>query len=492
MDSFDLIIVNGIVVTAAETAAYDIAIKNEKIVLLAPPGYLSKDKAKKVIDAEGGYVTPGGIDTHVHLEEPAMFGGAGRSSDSFETGTRSSICGGTTTMICFAPQAKSMPSLLKVLSDTHERASGRCYTDYSFHMIVGYPGAQALSEFPKLVEEGITSLKIYMTYEDLQLRDDEILDVLLASRSHGITTMIHAENGDILNWMTAQLEKRELFAPKYHATSRPQIVETEATNRAIALAELMDAPILIVHVSSPSAAAHLRNAQTRGLPIYAETCPQYLFLTREDLDKPGFEGAKCVCSPPPRESSKDHDAIWIGLANGTFTVLSSDHCPFMYEDHENGKKSILSAEFPEGKFSGIPQGCPGIETRLALTLSAGRLPMQKFVEVTSTNAAKLYGLYPRKGTILPGVSDADLVVWYPEGRINEKITNEMLHHNVDHTPFEGREINNWPRYTILRGQVCWDRDGQGLVERKGYGGFLKRGMSSLPGPRQKEWDVSIF
>ena len=211
-------------------------------------------------------------------------------------GTRSSICGGTTTIIAFAPQAKSMPSLLKVLEDCHARAAGNCYTDYSFHMLVGHPGEQALSEFPKLVEEGITSLKIYMTYEALQLRDDQILDVLLASRAQGITTMIHAENGDVLTWMTKQLEDRKLFAPRYHATSRPQIVETEATNRAIALAELMDAPILIVHVSSPSAAAHIRMAQTRGLPVYAETCPQYLFLTREDLEGEGFEGAKCVCS----------------------------------------------------------------------------------------------------------------------------------------------------------------------------------------------------
>ena len=189
-----------------------------------------------------------------------------------------------------------MPSLLKVLEDCHGRAAGKCYTDYSFHMLVGNPSPEALLEFPRLVELGITSLKIYMTYEALQLRDDEILDVLLASRKEGITTMIHAENGDVLNWMTKKLEDLKLFAPKYHATSRPQLVETEATNRAVALAELMDAPILIVHVSSPSAAKHLRDAQTRGLPVYAETCPQYLFLTRDDLEKEGFEGAKCVCS----------------------------------------------------------------------------------------------------------------------------------------------------------------------------------------------------
>ena len=384
-----------------------------------------------------------------------------------------------------------------MLEDTHKKAEGVCYSDYSFHMLVSNPCATALAQFPALRERGISSLKIYMTYEVLQLRDNEILDVLLASRKEGITTMIHAENGDVLTWMTKQLEARKLFAPKYHSTSRPQLVETEATNRAIALAELMDAPILVVHVSSPSAAAHLRNAQTRGLPVYAETCPQYLFLTKHDLAKPGFEGAKCVCSPPPRESSQDHDAIWTGLANGTFTVLSSDHCPFMYEDTEKGKKSILSAEYPEGRFSGIPNGCPGIETRLALALSANRLSPQKFVEVTSTNAAKLYGLYPKKGTILPG-SDADLTIWYPpkgaKGALEPfKLSNSILHHNVDYTPFEGRMLDQWPRYTILRGEVIWDKENGGLLGKKGYGQFIPRDKSSLAGPRNEgEWDVSVF
>ncbi|ETN42713.1 dihydropyrimidinase [Cyphellophora europaea CBS 101466] len=493
---FDLIITNGLLATASDIAPLDVAIKAGKISLLAPHGVLDTSKAAKVIDAEGAYVTPGGIDTHVHLEEPPLFGGKGRSSDTFETGTRSAICGGTTTIVAFAPQAKYMPSLLEVLKDCHSRAAGNCYADYSFHMLVGSPNPTALSEFPQLVQEGITSLKIYMTYEALQLRDDQILDVLYTSRAHGITTMIHAENGDVLNWMTRKLEERQLFAPVYHATSRPQIVETEATNRAIALAELMDAPILIVHVSSPSAAKHIRESQTRGLPVYAETCPQYLFLTRADMAKTGdhgFEGAKCVCSPPPRDGVEDHEGIWLGLRNGTFTVLSSDHCPFMYEDKEKGKKSILSPEHPVGRFAGIPNGIPGIETRLPLTMSANKLPMTKFVEVTATNAAKLYGLYPRKGAVLPGVSDADLVIWYPEGRIKEGVTNGMLHHNVDYTPFEGREVTNWPRYTVLRGEVVWDRDGDGLVGRKGYGEFVRRGKSSLPGPRgEEEFDVSKF
>jgi dihydropyrimidinase len=368
-------------------------------------------------------------------------------------------------------------------------------------MIVSNPIPQVLSEFPTLRQRGISSLKIFMTYAALQLPDNQILDVLLASRQAGITTMIHAENGDVLTWMTSQLESRGLLAPKYHATSRPQLVETEATNRAITLSELIDTPLLIVHVSSPTAASHIRTAQTRNLPIYAETCPQYLFLTRSDLSTPGFTGAKCVCAPPPRDSATDHALIWAGLRNGTFTILSSDHCPFLYADTESGKQSILSPDLPLGKFSGIPNGIPGVETRLPLILSHAQrhgLDLQKFVELTATNPAKLYGLYPRKGAIVPGESDADLVVWYPpsgsKGALEPfKLSNVMLHHACDYTPFEGRELEQWPRYTVLRGEVVWDREGGGVVGRKGYGVFVERGGSTLAGPRARgEWDVSAF
>ena len=335
-----------------------------------------------------------------------------------------------------------------------------------------------------------------MTYEALQLRDNQILDVLLEARRTGITTLIHAENGDVLSWMTEQLETRALYAPKYHATSRPQIVETEATNRAIALSSIIDTPMLIVHVSSPSAADRIRHAQTKGLPIYAETCPQYLFLTRSDLDKPGFEGAKCVCSPPPREGAEDHEAIWRGLANGTFTILSSDHCPFIYDDREAGKKSVLSEEYPEGRFRYIPNGCPGVETRVPLLLSEGvrRLGMNKFVEVTSSNAAKLYGLYPKKGALLPGLSDADLCIWYPEGQLEPfKVTNGQLHHHCDYTPYEGREVENWPRWTILRGKVMWARDEGGLVGEKGCGKFVAREESKMTrGGGKGDWEVEDF
>jgi len=308
-----------------------------------------------------------------------MFG-KGTSSDTYETGTRSAIAGGCTTIIGFAPQQKTEPSLLKALKETHARAFGNSYCDYGFHMLVGNPGEQALEELSIISsEEDVTSL--YMTYTALQLRDDQILSVLLKARELRVLTMIHAENGDVLNWLTDQLEAKKFFDPKYHSTSRPPILEAEATNRAIALSSLIShTPILLVHVSDPGATLRIRQAQTNGQPIFAETCPQYLFLTRDDLDAPGFEGAKCVRSPPPRDK-KSQEAIWTGLRNGTFTVLSSDHCPFNYDDAQSDKKTCITEEYPVGRFRQIPNGIHGIETRLPLVFSAGKLALTKFVEV---------------------------------------------------------------------------------------------------------------
>jgi len=252
--------------------------------------------------------------------------------------------------VSFAPQRKTEPSLLAALAATHALANDNCYSDYSFHLICSNAGPQAISEFAALRAAGISSLKIYMTYEALQLKDSEILDVLFEARKHKIVTMIHAENGAIIDWTIKKLEEKRLFDPKYHVTSHPPVAEIEATYRAISLSSFIDVPILIVHVSQPSAAKHISDAQKRGLPIYAETCPQYLFLTRKDLDKAGFEGAKCVCSPPPRDGKEDLEGIWQGLENGTFTVLSSDHCPFIYNDYEVGKKSVISDEYPNDHF----------------------------------------------------------------------------------------------------------------------------------------------
>ncbi|KAF2432262.1 D-hydantoinase [Tothia fuscella] len=493
MARFDLIISNGVVITAEDLGQYDIGIKDGKIVKVVAKGSLKGAESKRVIDAQGGYVMPGGVDAHVHLEEPPLFG-KGSTADNFETGTRSAVCGGTTTVIAFAPQPKTEDSLLDVLKETHLKAKDNCYSDYSFHLLVGNPSEKALGEFATLREEGISSLKIYMTYEALRLNDSQILDVLLEARKQGITTMVHTENDDIINWMTKQLENRKLFDPKYHATSHPAVAEFEAAYRAICLSEFIDVPILIVHVSSPVAVKHIREAQSRGLPIYAETCPQYLFLTKKDLDKPGFEGAKCICSPPPRDGPEDQEGIWIGLIDGTFTVISSDHCPFRFDDSVNGKKTVLNEEYPNGRFKYIPNGCPGVETRLSLTLNADRLELKRFVELTSTNVAKLYGLHPQKGALVPEVSDADIVIWYPPGEMEEfELDNSMLHHNVDYSPYEGRKFAQWPRFTIIRGEVVWDRDGEGLVGKKGFGKFLKRASSSLAGSRQGgEWDINEF
>ena len=348
------------------------------------------------------------------------------------------------------------------------------------------PSEQALSELGLLKEQGITSLKIYMTYAALQLRDDQILSVLLKARENHILTMIHAENGDVLNWLTDRLEQMQLFAPKYHSTSRPPVLEAEATNRAISLSSLIsNTPILLVHVSDPGAALRIRQAQTADQPVFAETCPQYLFLTREDLDAPGFEGAKCVCSPPPRDKASQ-DAIWAGLRNSTFAIVSSDHCPFNFDDEENGKKACITPQHPLGQFRHIPNGIPGVETRLPLLFSSGKLPPTKLIEAACLNPAKLYGLYPQKGSLIPGISDADVVIWYPDHRLpNITLTNSMLHHANDYTPYEGHRIDNWPRYTILRGRIAWDRDNGGILTDKTYGKFVKRNTGSL----NRIWDT---
>ncbi|GAQ41812.1 hypothetical protein AtubIFM55763_002823 [Aspergillus tubingensis] len=486
--SFDCVVLDGTVVTAADVGRYDIGIKDGKIAILAPARSLAIARSSRVIDAEGAYVMPGGIDAHVHLAEPR---GQGQTSDTFTTGSRSAIAGGTTSIIAFAPQDKSDPSLVKALETAQKKAENATYCDYALHLMISNPNREVLDEFSILRERGVSSAKVFMTYESMQLRDGQVMDVLMQGRKDGVTVLIHAENGDMLTWMTEQLESRQLLEPKYHAASRPQILECEATSRAISLSQFIQTPILIVHVSSPLAANTIRGAQTNGWPIFAETCPQYLFLTRKDLDKLGFEGAKCICSPPPREGENDLESIWTGLQNGTFTILSSDHSPYVYDDDVNGKKIAMKDDVPLGRFRNVPNGCPGVETRLPLVWNSNRLTPQKFVEVASTNPAKMYGLYPQKGSIIPGISDADLTIWYPSALEPFPITNSALHHNVDYTPYEGHMVTQWPRYTLLRGEVVWDRDNGGIVGQKGYGKFLKRGRSAFC-REQSELDFTKF
>lgn len=470
MTPLDLVIRHARVATAADVFDADIGIAQGRIVALAA----GLPAAAREIDAAGRVVTPGGVDGHCHLDQPMP--PPVRMADDFDTGTRSAACGGTTTVIPFAAQQKGH-GLRAAVDDYHRRAAGRAHVDYAFHLIVSDPTPAVLQdELPALIREGLTSFKLYMTYDDLKLDDGQVLDVLAVAREHGAMAMIHAENADCIEWLTRRLEAAGRTAPRWHAHARPMLVEREATHRAIALAELVDVPILVVHVSGREAVEQIRWARAHGLPVFAETCPQYLFLTAADLGlDDGYEGARCVCSPPPRDAA-NQAVIWNALADGLFTVFSSDHAPFDYDAPE-GKK-------PGGQevaFRHIPNGIPGIETRLPLLYSegvlGGRITLEKFVELTATNPAKAYGLHPRKGTIAVG-SDADLVVWDEREFV---LGNEHLHHAVDYTPYAGRTLRAWPALTLAGGVVVWD--GRQFHPRPGRGRWLRCGPPTLrPSP----------
>ncbi len=472
MTDFDLVIRNGRIATAADIFESDIGVKDGAIAALAR----GLPKAKQEIDAAGRWVLPGGIDGHCHFDQPMTDGS--KMADDFHTGTLSAACGGTTTVIPFACQLKGQ-SLQAAVDDYHRRAEGKSVIDYAFHMIVSDPTERVLKEeLPRLVANGYTSFKIYMTYDDLKLNDRQILETLAVARREGAMAMIHAENTDCIAWLTEQLLAAGHTAPKFHAASRPMLVEREATHRAIALSELVDIPILIVHVSGREAVEQIRWAQGKGLRIYGETCPQYLFLTGDNLEGEGFHGAKCVCSPPPRDKA-NQAVIWHGLENGVFQVFSSDHAPFRFDDPVG--KQIAGKAAP---FSKIPNGIPGVETRLPLLFSEGvlkgRIDVNAFVALTSTNVAKIYGLYPRKGTIAVG-ADADLVIW--NDALKLRLDNAMLHHNVDYTPYEGIELAAWPEVTISRGETVWSRPNPNAA--KGRGQFLRCARPTPAKPRSR-------
>lgn len=457
---FDTVIRQAEIATATDRYTADIGISGGRITAIG----LGLGPGRDEIDAQGRLVTPGGVDGHCHLDQPMSDGT--RMADDFLSGTRSAACGGTTTVIPFACQFKG-GSLQAAVDDYHQRAGQKAAIDYAFHLIVSDPSPEVLhKELPQLVAQGYTSFKVYMTYDDMKLDDRQILKLLTLARREGAMTMIHAENADCIAWLTDQLLDAGLTAPRYHAHARPMLLEREATHRAIALAELVDVPILIVHVSGREAVEQIRAAQGMGLKIYGETCPQYIMLTAEDLGMEGFEGAKCICSPPPRDKA-NQAVIWNALDNGTFQVFSSDHAPFMFEGPEGKKVRGEGAPFSE-----VPNGIPGLETRMPLLMTygvqQGRIDIHHFVALTATNAAKLYGLFPRKGTIAVG-SDADLVIW--DMQTPRTIRNADLHHNVDYTPYEGKEVTAWPALTMSRGTVVW-RDGQ-YLGRPGHGQFLK-------------------
>jgi dihydropyrimidinase len=465
MDKFDLTIRNGRVATAAETTRCDIGVVGEKIVAMAerlPAG--ARD-----IDAAGRYVLPGGIDSHCHIEQ--LSGMGIMSADDFYSGTVSAAFGGTTTIIPFAAQHRGT-SVTTTVADYHERARTKAVIDYGFHLIIGEPTDQVLNvELPAAIKGGITSFKVYMTYPKWKLEDYQLLEVMSVADREGALVMVHAENDDMIRWIAKRLIERGHGAPKFHGVAHDALAEAEATHRAIMLSRLLSVPVLIVHVSSPEATNTIRAAQTLGAQIYAETCPQYLVLTAADMDRPGVEGAKWCCSPPLRDKAAQ-EAIWAGLANGTFQTYSSDHAPYRFDE---------TAKIPRGEqttFKEMANGVPGIEMRLPILFSEGvlkgRLSINQFVALVATNHARMYGLYPRKGTIAVG-SDADIAVWNPD--IEKRIDYSMMHDAVGYTPYEGHVYKGWPEIVTSRGRVVVE-NGK-LNAARGSGQFIARGQ---PGP----------
>ena len=472
MSTHDVILRGGRVVGEVGIARCDVAIKNGRISALGH----DLTGSEQSFDVSGKWVLPGGIDSHCHIEQQSSSGVW--TSDDFYTGTLAAACGGTTTIIPFAAQYKGQ-SLRSVVSDYHARAAPKAVVDYAFHLIVSDPTPSVLGqELPALIKDGYTSFKIYMTYDSLKLDDREILSVLAVARREAAMVMVHAENHDIISWLSERLIEAGRSAPKYHATAHAAVAEREATHRAISLAEIVDVPLLIVHVSGSEAIEQIRWAQSKGLRIYGETCPQYLFLTADDMDRPGFQGAMWMCSPPPRDP-ENQEAVWDGLQTGVFQVFSSDHAPYRYNDPQGKLRAGDNTTFKT-----VANGVPGMELRVALLFSEGvmknRISMTRFVNLTSTNAAKLYGLYPRKGVLAVG-SDADIAVWDEDMEV--KVTVDRLHENMDYTPYEGRILRGWPTMVFSRGQLLV-RDGIVSAER-GRGKFLP---CELPDPAKPSTD----
>ncbi len=470
MTEFDTVIRHGMVATASDTFEADVGISEGKIQAIArnlPAG-------KRSVDATGKLVLPGGVDGHCHLDQPTSDGSV--CADDFYSGTVAAAYGGTTTVIPFACQFRGQ-SMQAAVDDYHLRAGGKAVIDYAFHLIVSDPTEALIKvDLPRLIGEGYTSFKIYMTYDDLKLNDRQVVQLLSLARQHGAMAMIHAENADLIAWLTQTLLDQGKSEPRYHAASRPMLVEREATHRAISMAELADVPILIVHVSGREAVQQIHWAQGRGMRVYAETCPQYVALTEDDLARPGFEGAKCVCSPPPR-NRENQSVIWDGLESGLFHIFSSDHAPFRYQSSTG--KMLKGDATP---FNWIPNGVPGIETRLPILFSEGvgkgRISLNRFVELVATNPAKMYGLHPRKGTIAIG-SDADVVVFDPQ--LRRVIRSDKLHHNVDYTPYEGMVVDGWPVTVLSRGDIVIED--QKLVAAAGRGEFLRCGKPDMARPK---------
>ncbi|MGR3715114.1 MAG: dihydropyrimidinase [Thermohalobaculum sp.] len=460
MLQYDLIIKGGTVATASDTFASDIGVKDGRIVALAE----NLEGATQVVDAAGKLVLPGGIESHCHIEQESASGGM--TSDDYYSGSVSAAFGGNTTFIPFAAQHRGQ-TIADVLNLYHDRAGPKSVIDYSYHLIVTDPTERVLKEeLPQAFEAGITSFKVFMTYDKMIVTDEMMLDILVTAKEHGALTMVHAENNAMIKWMVGRLIERGYDAARYHAVSHPAAAEIEAINRGVRLASFVDAPLLIVHVSTDEGANIVARARLEGQKIFGETCPQYLCLTAQDLDRPGAEGVKYCCSPPLRDKATQ-TALWRHLQAGTFQLFSSDHAPYRFD--ETGKLS----SGPNPPFNKVANGMPGIELRAPLLFSEGvrkgRISLNTFVALTSTNAAKMFGLHPRKGTIAIG-ADADLAIWDPD--LTRTVSAEGMHDNMDYTPFEGVQLQGWPVTMISRGEVIVE--GGELKAERGRGQFLKR------------------
>ena len=480
MSEYDIVVRGGTVVTAAERFRGDVAIAGGRIAAIG-----DRLSGRQAIEADGLLVLPGGVDSHCHIEQLQPGGRA--DEETFVTGSRSALVGGTTSVITFSTQFKG-EKIGPALAEYRRRAA-RAIVDYSFHQIVTDASDEVVfEEIPAIVASGIRSLKVFLTYDPLFLDDRQYLRVLAAARRTGALVTVHCENYEAIKWRTAALMADGRSAPKYHAWSRPSVVEREATHRAIALAELVDQPIQVFHVSCPEAAEEIARAQARGVKVWAETCPQYFVLTASDMDRPGFEGAKFMCSPSPRDA-QTIEGLWQEVRRGVLDVVSSDHSGWSYEGDRGKRVNGADAAFPD-----IPNGIPGLATRLPILFSEGvgkgRISLEQFVALTATNPARLFGLHPRKGTITPG-ADADLVLWDPAKRVT--ITTPMLQQAIDYTPYEGMEVTGWPVMALRRGEVVM-RDGN-VQSEPGTGQFLPRAPYDMIRPTGRVpdgFDASAF
>ncbi len=457
------LIERGTCVTASDTFAADVIVEDDKITAIGKDLGKVYDRIDKRIDAQGKYVIPGGIDVHTHMDMP--FGGT-YSSDDFETGTVAAAHGGTTCIVDFAIQPQGGGSLMKGLADWHAKAEGKAAVDYGFHMIVRDVNKSSLAEMDQLVKhEGVTSFKLFTAYPGVFYVDDaQIFRALRKAGENGALVCMHAENGPVIDVIIEEAKARGETAPAWHALTRPPRLEGEASHRVLALAEVAKVPLYIVHLSAAEALEQVRQARDRGVRAYAETCPQYLFLDHRNYEEPGFEGSKYVMSPPLRMPG-NNEALWRGLQLDDLQCVSTDHCPFCMKEKELGK----------GDFSKIPNGAPGVETRLYLTFEgvrSGRISLNRWVQLNSAAPAKLFGLFGKKGTLAPG-ADADVVVWNPEKR--HTISAKTHHMKVDYNPYEGREVVGAPTHVLSRGKIVVENGN--FTGRKGDGKFLKRGLT---------------